>query len=301
MSDRGRRVRRLLLGLTVSLSLPLTIAGAQGSRTAMVDSARALIDDFNERQSIGLLRRALDPALGAPDPSWARAVQLLGQTLLQTNQREEALSWFRWALRQSPSFQVDSVNFTPALVSAFYEARAFVAASRTEPRAVVRFQWATATTAGGFGDLVVSRAEAGAATPLQLSVNGEFLAESQARRLSPGTYRIAARAVGQTDADLTAEVLPGVTTIVTLNLGATERVAENATAVTVAAGDTTRAVPPPPAVAVAPAVKKGRKKLWLILGGGGVAGLGAVLAMQKPAPPPGPPPVTTGGIVIALP
>ncbi len=220
---------RLLLGVAIAVTLSAPSVSAQRSRSAMVDSARALIDDFNERQSIGLLRRALDPALGAPDASWARAVQLLGQTLLQTNQREEALSWFRWALRQSPSLQVDSVNFTPALVSAFYEARAFVAASRTEPRASVRFQWTTSTTAGGFGDLIVARGEAGAAAPLQLSVNGEFLAERQARRLSPGSYRIAARAAGQADAEFTTEVLPGVTTTVTLNFVSTERVLSQAT------------------------------------------------------------------------
>jgi len=229
MSLVGKWGCRLLLGVAVGISLSAPAASAQGNRSAMVDSARALIDDFNERQSISLLRRALDPVLGAPDVSWARAVQLLGQTLLQTNQREEALSWFRWALRQSPSLQVDSVNFTPALVSAFYEARAFVAASRPESRASVRFQWATSTTSGGFGDLVVARSEAGAAAPVQLSVNGEFLAERQARRLSPGSYRVAARAAGQADAEFTTEVLPGVTTLVTLNFVSTESVLSKAT------------------------------------------------------------------------
>jgi hypothetical protein len=304
MSDVSTRVRLrlMLLGVTVSLMLPVSTAGAQGRRTAMVDSARALIDDFNERQSIALLRRALDPALGAPDGSWSRGVQLLGQTLLQTNQREEALSWLRWALRQSPSLQVDSVNFTPALVSAFYEARAFVQASRAEPRVSVRFQWATATTSGGFGDLLVERGEAAGETPLQLSVNGEFLAEKQARRLSPGTYRIAARAVGQTDADFTTEVLPGVTTTVTLNLAPAARVVS---AVTDAAGVSSAgpsAVAPPVDAGVAPVAKKGRKTLWFILGGAGVAGLGAAVAMQKGSEPPvGPPVSTTGSIIIALP
>jgi hypothetical protein len=301
MSDMGTRMRRLLLGLTFAIVLPVATAGAQGSRAAMVDSARVLIADFNERRSIAMLRRALDPALGAPDVSWSRGVQLLGQTLLETSQREEALAWLRWALRQSPSMQVDSVNFTPALVSAFYEARAFVQASRAEPRASVRFQWDTATTAAGFGVLRVERGGAASTTPLQLTVNGEFLAEKQERRLAPGTYRIAARPAGQTDVEFTAEVLPGVTTVAALELGSTERVVSSVPDAPGVSNEGPRTVAPPDSGTVAPAAKKGRKTLWFILGGAGVAGLGAVVAMQKPEPTPGPTPPTTGSIIIALP
>lgn len=222
-------VRRLLAGTAIALALAAPAASAQRNRTAMVDSARALIEDFNERQSIGLLRRALNPALGPPDVSWARAVQLLGQSLWQTNQRDEALSWFRWAWRQSPSTAVDSVNFIPAVVNAFVEAREFVTAGRSEPRATVRFEWSSVTTGAGLGSIVVAREEARAAPSLKLSVNGEFLAEKQTRRLSAGSYHIAARVAGQPDAEFATEVLPGVTTIVTLNLASTDEVLSHAT------------------------------------------------------------------------
>ena len=205
---------RFLLPIAFLLT-PMT-GQPQATRSALVDSARSMIDNFNERQSIALLQRALNPALGAPDAAWARGVQLLAQTLLQTSRRNEALAWLRWGLRQSPSLQVDSVNFTPTLVSAFQEASAFVSSGRPEPRAVVRYEWATGTPSGAFGDL---RAERGAAntSALQVTVNGEFVDEGRARRLAPGTYRIVARSPGAADADLTAEVLSGVTTIVTFN------------------------------------------------------------------------------------
>ena len=146
---------------------------------------------------------------------------MLSQTLLQTNQRDEAIAWLRWALRQSPALQVDSVNFTPLLVSAFQEARTFVAGDRTEPRASVRFEWATSTTSGGFGDLRATRSGGDTSTALQVSANGEFLDVDRPRRLAPGTYRIVARSAGQADADLTVEVLPGVTTVVTVTVVAT--------------------------------------------------------------------------------
>lgn len=287
---------RLLLGLTIALSLSATVAHAQVNRTTMVDSAQALIDEFNERQSIGLLRMALNPALGAPDLPWARAVQLLGQTLLQTNQREEALAWFRWALRQSPSLQVDSVIFTPAVVSAFNEARAFVAASRKEPRASVQFLWTTSTTSGGLGDLIVARAAARTATPVQFSVNDASLAEKQPRRLPPGSYRVTARVAGETDAECTTEVLPGVTTIVTMSFVSEQRVVAEATAAPAVPGDDARPTAPPTAAAEKPPASKRRSRLLPIMGGVTLAGLAAVLAMPK-----GPDPVPTGGIVILLP
>ena len=259
----------------------------------MVDSARALIDDFNERQSIGLLRQALNPALGAPDASWARGVQLLGQTLLQTNQREEAVSWLRWALRLSPSLQADSVNFTPALVKAFEEAREFVATNRTEPRVLIRFEWSTSTTSGGFGDLRVARGEVNASIPVQLSANGEFLDEGRPRRLSPGSYRIAARIEGQSDAELTTEVLPGVTTLVTVNFVTADSLVAVAP-VTVTSGGLVIKRPSAPPV-VTPKTPKRRSKLLPIIGGVVVGGVVAALAMPKSRGP------TTGGIVIRLP
>ncbi len=292
-----RPMRQLCVVIAVVASLSATVASAQESRPAMVDSARALINDFNELQSFALLRRALDPALGAPDASWARGVLLLGQTLLQKNQREEAVSWLRWALRRSPTLQADSVTSTPALVTALQEARAFVAASGTEPRVSLRFEWATATTSGGFGDLRVARGAGDASGPVQLSVNGAFLDEGRPLRLSPGSYRVAARASGQSDAEFTTEVLPGVTTMVTI------------TFVTASVGGS-RAVEPlrptfPPAVeplrptlppAVVPKASKGRSKLWAVAAGVAGVGIVAVLAMPKSAPGP-----TTGGIVLRLP
>lgn len=286
--------RGLLPGIALAMSLSATSASAQTSRAGLVDSAQVLIDNFSERQSIGVLRRALDPTLGAPDAPWARAVQLLGQTLLQTSQREEALAWFRWALRQSPSLQVDSVNFTPAVVRAFSEARAYVAASRREPRATVRFLWGTSVTTGGLGEIVVDRADS-ASAPMQVFVNEESLLEKQARRLPAGSYRFSARAAGQTDAEFTAEVLPGVTTLVTLRFAPEVRVVAVAPP---AAMPSTRGTPTPTTPITAPVAKR-RSRVLPIMGGVAVAGLAAMFARPKSGGDGAP--SSTGGIVVVLP
>lgn len=194
-------------------------ANAQRSRTALVDSAQAMIDNFNEQQSIVVLQRALDPALGAPDAPWTRGVQLLAQTLLQTNQGAQARAWLRWAIRLSPSFQVDNVIFTPQLVAAAQEARRFVSQANPEPRAGVRFEWSTTLPSDGSGVLRVERAGDGQARELQLSIdNIGTVALGNPRRLAAGSYRMVARATGIADAAVTTEVLPGVTTVVTLAL-----------------------------------------------------------------------------------
>jgi hypothetical protein len=249
---------------------------AQANRAAIVDSARSLIDDFKERQSISLLQRAVNPALGALDATWARGVQLLAQTLLQTSQRDEANAWLRWALRLSPSLQVDSVNFTPALVAAFLEARTFVASARPVPRATVRFDWATATAAGGFGDLRVDRTGGDSNQPVQLTVNGEFLDVGRPRRLAPGSYRILARATGLPDADVATEVLPGVTTVVTVDV--TSAVAAVPAAVQPPTAEPSNPVPPRNTPINGEGQPKKRSKLLPILGGIAVGGIIAAVA-----------------------
>lgn len=192
-------------------------AAAQGRRLAMVDSAQALVLAAKDDQAIIVLRAALNPELGAPDAPWARGVQLLGQTLLQTEKSVEAGAWIRWALRQSPSLQVDSVQYIPLLVTAFRDARAFLATGRPESRLTVRHIWppsGQATT----GQLRAVRSDGGTSAPVLFAVNGESLAEGQNRVLQPGSYRISARLPGQPDIETTAEVLPGVSTLVTVNV-----------------------------------------------------------------------------------
>ena len=203
----------------VVLFMPMR-ADAQATRSALVDSAQVLIDNFDERSSIVLLQRALDPALGAPDAAWVRGVQLLAQTLLQTNQEPQARAWLRWAIRLSPSFQPDNVNFTPRLVAASEAARSAVARGPADPRARVRFEWAPAPPADGSGALRIEPGAPGQAAGLQLTIDSVGSVElDRARRLSPGSYRLVARAAGVADAEVTAEVLPGVTTVVALAMG----------------------------------------------------------------------------------
>lgn len=208
--------RRAGLLLVMLLPQAAGVAAAQDSRPRLVDSAKVLLDDFKERQSIDLLRRALNPALGAPDSVWAGGVQLLAQVLLRTQQPDEAAAWLRWAVRLVPNIRVDSVNFVPAVVSAFHAARAFVASARSDSLTRIRWEWSTSTPAGGYGDLRIETAPGFRPDQVQLMVEGQdFLDPGRPRRLVPGSYRVAARATGFGSLELTTEVLPGVTTVVT--------------------------------------------------------------------------------------
>jgi len=209
----------LRLALVGAFMLAPPAAMAQATRATLVDSARALIDDFNERQSTVLLQRALNPAFGRPDAAWTTGVQMLAQILIRNGQGDEAAAWLRWALRLEPAMQVDSVSFIPALVTAFHAARDFVARTRTGSPPPTRWEWTTASAAGGFGDLLVETTPAHPNPPVQLAVDGVgFLDAGRTRRLAPGSYRIAARAPGAAAVEHTAEVLPGVTTIVTFSI-----------------------------------------------------------------------------------
>jgi hypothetical protein len=206
---------RHLLAAVLAASLAPSVAHAQATRAALLDSARVLILDFNEPAAIGVLRRALNPALGATDSAWQRGVHLLSQTLIQSNQRVEAEAWLRWAIRLRPDIPVDSMNFVPALVSAFRAARDFVTTGRSDPRAQFRYEWSTTTNTEGFGDLRVDRAPGTPATPLQIAVEGAgTLDPGRARVMATGSYQIAARPATGPGINVSAEVLPGITTIV---------------------------------------------------------------------------------------
>ncbi len=209
--------RHAALAACVLASVP-AILSAQDARGSLLDSARVLVDGFNERQSIALLQRALNPALGAPDSMWSDGVQLLAQILTRNGQADEAVAWMRWALRISPAMVIDSVRVVPSVVSAFQAARQFVADAPVDPRATVGYEWATARNSGQFGDVRVAQPAQAGGEPLLVALDGGgFLDVGQPRRLAPGTYRFAARAAGAPEATVSAEVLPGVTTVLTFS------------------------------------------------------------------------------------
>ena len=300
-------VRRALRTLAVALPLAWSIAAApaqaQASRTALLDSARARIDDFDERRAIPLLRRAVDPALGARDAEWGRGVQLLAQTLLQTDARDAAAAWLRWALRLSPDLAADSVNFTPALVAALDEARRAVRQAPVPERVTIRHAWLAALPDDGLGELLVERAGAAPGARVTITVEGDTLELARVRRLPAGSYRFVAAGGGAPELPFTTEVLPGVTTRVSVSFPAV--VADGAKAQPAGVTPPTQRGPAEPQPTVVGAGPKKRSKLLPILGGVAVGGIVAALAGGSGSggggSGGGTPPPTTGGITIRLP
>jgi hypothetical protein len=158
----------------------------------------------------------VDPSLGVLDSLWGVGVQNLIQILLEQRQDSLAELWARWALRQEPSFTVDSVNFLPTVVEAFQRARR----SPADPRDVVvntTWRWAAAPTLRAPGSVRAAPGRTAGAVRL-LVVGVGVVKGGDSLALPAGTYRFEASAEGFLSATVTREILPGVQTIIAFDL-----------------------------------------------------------------------------------
>lgn len=210
--------------VVVALSLlALPAAGsAQGGRAALLDSARVLANAPNARSAIPVLQRALDPTLGPQDSVWASSVQLLVRLLLREGAGDGAQNWLRWAIRQAPNAFASTTGNAPEVDAALQTARAFVSSSAPDLRSSIRFRWSGSSAEDAFGELRLEGTSDDPARQTNAVVNGVGrLDPARPRRLSPGSYRIAARGTDRAgadfSADFTVEVLPGVRTVVTIS------------------------------------------------------------------------------------
>jgi hypothetical protein len=167
-----------------------------------------------------LLQAGIDPNAGPPDSLWAVGVQLFAQILLEEGEDDLAAVWLRWSLRADPEMPVDSVTFLPELVRAYRAARYYVDASGGSGRqAETEWRWAPRGVTRGSGTLTVDLSEVAAPVRLTLSGAGTLTPGSPVE-LEPGSYEIGAEADGYDPVNVTTEVLPGVTTRLTLTLAA---------------------------------------------------------------------------------
>ena len=292
------RVRRPHPAAVALALLVLAAAEVSGQDPRQGAVARAT-NEFDTGRRLQLLRSALDPTLGPLTGSWPIGVQLLAQTLLEEGADSLAGVYLRWAVRLSPGFQIDTVQFLPEVATAAASARRFVVESGSVADSLVATTWTwapEASTATG-GRLQVSAPSVG--VPLATVIDG--VGEMQpgaAAELAPGSYRVRASAAGYDSLAVTREVLPGVTTLLELR--------PRRSGVAVA-----EPVPSPrPEIPTANATvgeQKRSKKFPLALLLGGVAAAGAVVALagggggsddggNNPPPPP-----TTGGITLTFP
>lgn len=281
MRDIARGLRLggcvLVLGITGAASLR-----GQDPREAQVARAFREFDPARRQQ---LLVSALNPTAGPLRGTWSMGVQLLAQTLIEDGKDSTAALWLRWAIRLSPDMQPDTVAFLPEVIAAHRSAKAFVTRTRDPANvvAITTWSWPASVVGEPAGRLEIVSS---GSVPAIVEVRGASrIVPVGGASLSPGSYQLSAGA-GSNRAQVTREVLPGVTTVLAFQLPT-------------AAPEVVTKAPPPPQVATQ-AVPSQKKKhfpvLWVGLGAAGAVGLVALLANGGGEPSP-----ETGGVIVTFP
>lgn len=279
MTHIARGLRRSGLVLLLSVAGAGSLRG-QDPRDPLVQRA---FNEFDAGRRTQILVSALNPTLGPPRGAWTVAVQLLAQTLIEDRKDSLAAAWLRWALRQAPDLQPDTVQFLPTVVAAVRAARAFVVLTRSpqDSGAATTWQWPTQETVATQGTL---RATAPGLVPVKAEVKGVGPIDvGRGIPLNPGSYQIIASASGYDSLRATREVLPGIMTSVELRLRAT----------------LAQLLPEQPTRPTVPPVEGQRKKkgfpvIWVVAGAGAAVAAAVLLGGGGPKS-------TTGGITITFP
>jgi len=205
----------LVVAFGTSAGAPLA---AQVDRSGLIATARAESD-------FGV---ALDIYLAAAEPVgidslWAVSVYEIAQILRDVDDVAGSDTWLRWAARHGPQWPVDPDWFAPSLVAAFDEAALVVAAESGgieevlgDDAAVTTWQWPTDFQDGTPGALVVEPSDPSVA--VSVTVGAATGGAGGAISLAPGTYEVLVAADGHETARLRREILPGVSTRVTVDL-----------------------------------------------------------------------------------
>ena len=284
MTHIARGLRRSGLVLLLSVAGAASLRG-QDPRDALVQRA---FNEFDPGRRAQILVSALNPTLGPPRGAWTVAVQLLAQTLIEDRKDSLAAVWLRWALRQAPDLQPDTVQFLPSVVAAIRAARAVVVQTKSpqDSAAATTWQWPAQETGATQGTL---RATAAGLVPVKAEIRGVGPIDvGRGIPLNPGSYAIIASASGYDSLWATREVLPGITTAVELRL--------RATLAQVIAEQPARPTFQP---AQGQKKKKGFPVVWVVAGAGAAVAAAVLLGGHGPTPPP--PPPNTGGIIITFP
>ncbi len=184
---------------------------------ALIRQGISAYNDFDTQRALALLRRGLNPAAGPQDSLWAQGVQFLAQALFDEGQQPLMDVWVRWAIRIAPDMSIDTLNLVSGVISAFEDARAATAPGPSDAVTTTQARWPAGDPGSGPGRLQVTRPDV--PVPVTILVVGRgVVAPGQSISLSAGSYEVQASADGYQPVQVTREVLPGITTVLTFDL-----------------------------------------------------------------------------------
>lgn len=186
---------------------------AQEDRAQLIEQARITSDESLRRD---LFVAAADPAVR--DSLWAVAGFELAQIMLDIGEDDAARAWLRWVIRHG-DWEIDRAYFAPSLLSVYDEVVATTADEDGALSAVTSTDWrwpeAFAAADPGRLEILASNAEADVAVEVE---GQDQLEAGESMELAPGTYEMVASADGYEAVRMTREILPGVETVLSLNL-----------------------------------------------------------------------------------
>lgn len=195
--------------------LTVTSAVSAQSRAELIrDGIAASELGFSEQEALRLLTAGVDPALGPPDVFWRDGVRAIARIHLQNRRDGLAGTWLRWAARLDPDLSAPANSMVAGPLRAARDSVARVAGDSLAP---TRWIWsAQAGATDGTGGLRVNAPVL--SVPVRVLVIGVGVLGATEETLEAGTYAIEASADGYATTRITREILPGVTTVVDLNL-----------------------------------------------------------------------------------
>lgn len=196
----------------LSLTSPTGLLAQNGP--ALIRQGIGAYNDFDPRRALWMLRRGVDPAAGPRDSLWALGVQYLAQILHEQGDETAARSWIRWAVRLVPDLRLDSLNLLTDVIVEFRRARLETAAAAQDAGATTRWIWPADDPGSGPGRIEVRANDS--LVGLHVAVAGRAIGPRAT--LPAGTYEIDVRALGHRPVRVAREVLPGITTILTVAL-----------------------------------------------------------------------------------
>lgn len=191
---------------------------AQQSRAELVDAALETADDDIR---VGLLIRALDPQLGAPDSLWAVGAFSIAYRLSETGRENQARTWLRWAAREGAGLGLTPRDFPglfPPTLARAWDQVAEVDADTGGVRITTDYDWPSAFIPGSPGVLIIEAEGAEPGTVAEIEGVGTVPLGVR-RALEPGTYELVVTRPDGSATRVRREVLAGIDRIVSFQFG----------------------------------------------------------------------------------